>query len=65
MDTLLYNNELQLGRFAEYLLKQKLAPFGPRHSGQPLTINSWRVVRMEASRIRDVSNRHLQKEAGG
>ena len=26
MDTLLYNNELQLGRFAEYLLKQKLVP---------------------------------------
>ena len=26
MDTLLYNNELQLGRFAEYLLKQRLVP---------------------------------------
>jgi len=26
MDTALYSNELQLGRFAEYLLKQKLVP---------------------------------------
>ena len=26
MGTLLYNNELQLGRFAEYLLKQRLVP---------------------------------------
>lgn len=26
MDTLLYNNELHIGRFAEYLLKQKLVP---------------------------------------
>ena len=26
MDTVLYNNELQLGRFAEYLLNQRLVP---------------------------------------